>query len=256
MLFEKIVFGPIKSRRLGTSLGVNLLPKGNKICTFNCIYCECGFNSINIKEAKYPTVEEVKFALESRLNEMQQNNEGLDTITFAGDGEPTMNPFFLEIIEETIRLRDFYFPLAKISVLSNATMLNNERVFEALKMVDNNILKLDSVNEETVKIINQPTNPNFSIEKTIDTLSKFNGKLTIQTLFFSGVFNGKHFDNTTEDEVSAWLSVLKRICPKSVQIYSLDRKTPAEGLQKASKEKLQEIGERVRTLGFETIVVE
>ena len=182
MLFEKIVFGPIKSRRLGTSLGVNLLPKGNKICTFNCIYCECGFNSINIKEAKYPTVEEVKFALESRLNEMQQNNEGLETITFAGDGEPTMNPFFLEIIEETIRLRDFYFPLAKISVLSNATMLNNERVFEALKMVDNNILKLDSVNEETVK---EFTNPIIAHQtaKSKERAQNKHGKMQVVYIF-------------------------------------------------------------------------
>ncbi len=256
MLFEKIVFGPIKSRRLGTSLGVNLLPKGNKICTFNCIYCECGFNSVNVKDATFPLLDDVKFALEGRLKEMLQNNEDLDTITFAGDGEPTLHPCFFEIIEETIRLRDFYYPTAKISVLSNATMINNERVFEALKKVDNNILKLDSAIESTVKVINQPTNPNFSIEKTIDMLSQFNGKLTIQTLFFSGVFNEKLFDNTTEEEVSAWLSVLKKICPKSVQVYSLDRKTPADNLQKASKEKLQEIGERVRNLGFETIVVE
>ncbi|MBO5849948.1 MAG: radical SAM protein [Paludibacteraceae bacterium] len=256
MLFEKIVFGPIRSRRLGISLGVNLLPKGNKICTFNCIYCECGFNSVNVKEANYPSIDEVKQALESRLAEMNKNNESLDSITFAGDGEPTLHPSFSEIIDETISLRNQFFPTAKISVLSNATMIGDEKIFETLQKVDNNILKLDSAIDSTVRIINQPTNPSFSVAKTINKLSQFAGKLIIQTLFFSGTFEGKPFDNTTEEEVSAWLEVLLKIRPKAVQIYSLDRKTPAENLQKASKETLQLIGKRVRDLGFEAIVVE
>lgn len=256
MLFEKIVFGPIKSRRLGTSLGVNLLPKGNKICTFNCIYCECGFNSINAKEVAYPSFDEVKVALEHRLTEMLQNKEELDSITFAGDGEPTLHPCFSEIIDETIRLRNQIFPSAKISVLSNATRIREEKIFAALKKVDNNILKLDSVVDSTVKIINQPTNPMFSIAKTIELLSRFEGKLIIQTLFFSGIFEGKKFDNTTEEEVELWLEALKKICPSVVQIYSLDRKTPAKDLKKASKETLQAIGKRVQKLGIETVVVE
>lgn len=256
MLFERVVFGPIRSRRLGVSLGVNLLPKGNKICTFNCIYCECGFNSVNVKEAAYPSLEEVVSALEQRLSEMSQNNEHLDSITFAGDGEPTLHPYFSEIIDATIRLRDLFFSSAKISVLSNATMIDNEEIFEALKKVDNNILKLDSVVESTVRIINQPTNPTFSIAKTIEALGRFEGKVVIQTLFFSGIFEGRTFDNTTEKEVSLWLEALKKIRPSAVQIYSLDRKTPAKDVKKASKEMLQTIGERVRNLGFEAIVVE
>jgi len=252
MLFENVIFGPIKSRRLGVSLGVNLPPANGKLCSFDCIYCECGFNFIN-KNAKVPTRNEVKEQLECKIKEMSTNNEILDTITFAGNGEPTMHKDFAKIIDDTIEIRNEYFPNAKISVLSNAMFCGKKDVFEALNKIDNNILKLDSGVEETIKIINRP-NGKFSLKELVENLQKFNGNLIIQTLFFSGEFEGKTFDNTTEKEVSEWLNLLKIIKPKEVMIYSLDRPTPAKNLQKADLETLQKIAALIEKNGIKVQV--
>lgn len=252
MLFNEIIFGPIKSRRLGVSLGVNLPPTNGKLCSFDCVYCECGFNFIN-KNAKIPTRKEVKEQLERKIKEMATNNESLDTITFAGNGEPTMHRDFAKIIDDTIEIRDKFFPNAKISVLSNAMFCGKKSVFDALNRVDNNILKLDSGIEETIKIINRP-NSKFSLKKLVENLQKFNGNLIIQTLFFSGEFEEKIFDNTTENEVSEWLNLLKIIRPKEVMLYSLDRPTPAKNLQKTDLETLQKIATLVEKNGIKTNV--
>ena len=252
MLFSSIIFGPIKSRRLGTSLGVNLMPANGKICSFDCVYCECGFNFIN-KEAKIPTRNEVKEQLERKIREMAATSEPLDTITFSGNGEPTMHRDFAKIIGDTLEIRNKFYPNAKISVLSNATFCGKKSVFNALNCVDNNILKLDSGIEETIRIINCP-NSKFSLKKLINDLQKFNGNLIVQTLFFSGEFQGKTFDNTTEKEVSEWLNLLKIIHPNKVMIYSLDRPTPAKNLQKADLETLQKIADLVEKNGIKTLV--
>ena len=252
MLFNEIIFGPIKSRRLGVSLGVNLPPTNGKLCSFDCVYCECGFNFIN-KNAKIPTRKEVKEQLERKIKEMAEHNENLDTITFAGNGEPTMHRDFAKIIDDTIEIRDKFFPNAKISVLSNSMFCGKKSVFDALNRVDNNILKLDSGIEETIKIINRP-NSKFSLKKLVENLQKFNGNLIIQTLFFSGEFEGKIFDNTTENEVSEWLNLLKIIRPKEVMLYSLDRPTPAKNLQKTDLETLQKIATLVEKNGIKTNV--
>ena len=254
MLFEEIIFGPIKSRRLGTSLGVNLLPTQAKICSFNCIYCECGFNFTN-KESHMPTRAQVKGALEQKLQALKAAGEYLDVITFAGNGEPTLHPDFAGVIDDTLALRNTYFPNAKVSVLSNATMIMKPEVFAALNRVDNNILKLDSAIEETVCTINLPYD-HYSLKETIDTLAKFDGNVIIQTLFFSGKFEGKPFDNTSEVEVEAWLKALQAIKPKQVMLYSLDRATPAKGLVKATPEQLHSIAKRVEALGIPTLVTE
>lgn len=250
MLFNKIIFGPVKSRRLGTSLGVNLLPDDSKLCNFNCIYCECGFNFTK-PHSHLPKREEVKEALRAKLQEYADKNEHIDTITFAGNGEPTLHPQFAEIIDDVVELRNAICPATKISVLSNATFAHKPQVFAALHKVDNNILKLDSGIEETIKIINQPTG-NFSLKDTVENLKKFRGNLVLQTLFFSGNYKGVTIDNTTDEEVSAWLKLVEEITPKSVMIYTLDRPTPAENLHKADPKRLAEIAAKVEALGIKT----
>lgn len=255
MLFESVIFGPIKSRRLGISLGVNLLPATAKVCSFNCIYCECGFNFTDPK-AHLPSLKELETQLEQTLERMVTDNKKLDSITFAGNGEPTMHPQFAAIIDATIRLRNRYYPQTKISVLSNATMLHRPAVVAALNKVDNNILKLDSVIDATVKLINQPVNPKFDITKIIEQQRQFNGNLIVQSLFLKGTYRGQTIDNTTEKEVSAWLNAIDYIRPKLVEIYSLDRIPPISTLQKVDSAVLQQIADRVEKLGISTSVIQ
>lgn len=252
-LFGEIIFGPVKSRRLGVSLGVNLLPTIGKVCTFDCIYCECGYNAER-KGGKLPRKEEVIEALSERLKGMSEREEALDVITFAGNGEPTVHPDFAEIIDATIALRNRYFPSAKVSVLSNSTQIFKPTVFEALKRVDNNILKLDSAFQETVALIDVPNQPGFNVDNVIENLRAFEGNVIIQTMFLRGNHNEKVVDNTTDREVEAWLEALTRIAPKSVMVYSLDRPTPEQQLEKVSKEELEKIADRARALGFEVSV--
>ena len=253
-LFDKIVFGPIQSRRLGISLGVNLLAKNHKVCNFDCIYCECGWNEYeNTKKYDIPTKEKVKLALEKKLKDMQSNHEKLDVITFAGNGEPTLHRNFDEIINDTISLRDKFFPDAKITVLSNSTSLHKKSVVNALKKIDNNVLKLDGGFQETVQIINQPLK-NFKLEDLVQEFLQFEGDLIIQTLFLKGHYKGQKINNTNDEEIKKWLEYLKIIKPKQVMIYTIARDTPAENLEKVSKEKLQEIANKVENLGFKTSI--
>ena len=253
MLFNSIIFGPVKSRRLGISLGVNLLPVEVKVCSFECIYCECGFN-VRKKNLRLPTREEVYSEMEKTLAAMREKGEKLDVITFAGNGEPTLHKDFEAIIDDTILLRDNYFPETKISVLSNASEVTKPSVFRALNKVDNNILKLDSAIQATVEVLDQPNSSHFTVEKLIENLKSFNGNLIIQTLFVRGEHNGKLIDNTTPSEIEAWLNALQQIKPKQVMIYSLARPTPAENLHKISLEDLTIIAEKARNLGFEVSV--
>ncbi len=252
MLFPDTIIGPIHSRRLGRSLGVNLLHQTAKICTFNCIYCECGFN-FHADGSHQPTRAEVAEALEKRMKELIANNEGIDVITFAGNGEPTTHHDFPAIIDDTIALRDKYFPEAKITVLSNATMIWREEWRNALMRIDNNVQKLDSAIAETINLINQPTG-RYNVNEVIENLKRFNGNVIIQTLFLRGEYNGKVVDNTTETEVNAWLEALKAIKPKEVMLYSLDRPTPVDGLIKVQYDELRLIADRVEALGIATQV--
>ncbi len=254
MLFHEIIFGPIKSRRLGISLGINLLPTAGKICTFDCIYCECGYNADGRTQQSFPAREIVVHVLEDKLQELKTNGTIPDVFTFSGNGEPTLHPEFEGIIDDTIQLRDKYFPEAKISVLSNATMLHKENVFKALSKIDNNILKLDSVYENQVRLIDQPLQSSFSIAKVIENLKRFNGNLIIQTIFLRGTHNGQPVDNTSEEEVNAWIEVLKEIKPKQVMIYTIDRPTPEKNLQKVSLEELNTIAAKLTKNGFNVSV--
>ncbi|NJO87779.1 MAG: radical SAM protein [Chloroflexia bacterium] len=253
-LFDEIIFGPVKSRRLGISLGINLLPTDSKLCNFNCIYCECGWTP-GKKEMKvsYHPRQVVAEKLEETLQNMVKNEMPLDVITYAGNGEPTMHPDFEEIIDDTIRLRDIYFPKARIAVLSNATLLHKESVVRALKRIKDNILKLDSVFSETIELFNMPLGK-YNITKVIEQLKSFNGDLIIQTMFVRGTYNGKAVDNTTEKELSAWINALHEIKPKQVMIYTIARDTPSPDLIKVPIEDLNKIKERLEKEGFKVQV--
>ena len=250
ILFHEIVFGPIYSRRLGVSLGINLLPYNGKLCSFDCIYCECGYNENFRTKTKMPDRETVKAALEDKLIKLQEEGTVPDVITFAGNGEPTMHLKFAEIIDDTIELRNKYFPQARISVLSNAMHLNKKSVVEALRKVDNNILKLDSARDETVRLIDRPVAPSYSIGRQVELFGQFEGKYIIQTMFVRGSHNGKIVDNTTEEEIAAWLEVIETTKPSAVMIYTIDRETPEKNLEKVSVSELKEIGKRVEALGI------
>lgn len=254
ILFHEIVFGPIHSRRLGTSLGMNLLPYDGKLCSFDCIYCECGYNDDFKTKTKLPDRANVKAALEDKLIRLQQEEASIDVITFAGNGEPTMHPEFAGIIDDTIELRDKYFPNAKISVLSNAMHITKRSVFEALKKVENNILKLDSAILDTVRLIDRPNAPSYTIERQIELFKQFDGEFIMQTMFVKGSHNGRVVDNTTEEEISAWLDAVKATRPKEVMIYTIDRETPEKNLDKVPLETLKRIGERVEQLGIKVSI--
>ena len=252
-LFDQVIFGPIHSRRLGLSLGVNLLPVDAKICSFNCIYCECGFNT-TMHEFSFPTREQVKTILRTKLTEMIRQGEIPAVITFAGNGEPTLHPDFEGILDDTIALRNEICPTAKVSVLSNSTRIHKPHIFSALNKVDNNILKFDSAIDRTMKLMDQPVAKHIDVRWLIDELKKFDGKLIIQTMFLRGEYQGELIDNTTEVEIQAWINALIEIRPKQVMIYSLDRDTPAQNLQKVSVDELNLIAEQVKAVGFEVSV--
>lgn len=254
LLFDRIVFGPVHSRRLGVSLGINLLPPDGKICSFDCIYCECGLNEQRRTRTKLPGRQEVKEALEQKLAAMQADGTAPDVITFAGNGEPTLHPEFAGIIDDTIALRDRFFPSARIAVLSNATQIGREDVFRALLRVDDNILKLDSVLDDRIVQLDRPRTPGFSFDRLLAGLKRFEGKLIIQTMFLKGVAGGRPVDNMSEPEIAGWLAALKEIRPQQVMIYTIDRETPVRGLRKASPEELEAIAARAREAGFETTV--
>lgn len=254
VLFHSTIFGPIHSRRLGISLGVNLMPNDGKICSFDCIYCEAGYNAQGQGTTGLPTHTTVKRQLREKLKQMKEAGEGLDVITFSGNGEPTLHPQFKEAVHDVIVLRDQYFPNARVSVLSNATMASNPNVKKALLAVDNNILKLDSAIPSTMRLINQPKSPNIIPAGIIEDLAEYGGKCIVQTMMLRGEHNGKHIDNTTDAEVEALIDAYKTIKPQEVMIYSIDRKTPEEHLEKVSREELEAIGRRIETAGIKVQV--
>jgi len=248
-LYDNIIFGPVRSRRLGLSLGVNLLPIESKLCSFDCIYCECGWNADHPGKRRFNAREDVRAMLDDTLKRMVKEGTPPDVITFAGNGEPTLHPDFENVIADTIALRDKHCPAAKVSVLSNATQLHREDVCRALRRVDNNILKLDSAFDATVQLMNKPQGA-YSVAKLVEQLKSFDGELIVQTMFLRGEYLGQCVDNTTEEEVSAWLKLIAEIRPKQVMVYSLDRDTPCQTLEKVDKEELRAIAARVEALGI------
>ena len=245
MLFNNIIYGPIHSRRLGTSLGVELMPLEHKLCTFNCVYCECGWNKPVLRPI-LPTREEVRTALEMKLKE----GLDLDVITFSGNGEPTLHPDFLGIIEDTCALRDKYCPRAKVSVLSNSTQLNRQEVIQALKRCDNRILKLDAGTDEMMRRIDMPVNEKLTVKTIVDWLQQFDGDFTMQTCFLRGEHNGQIIDNTTPEELKAWYQAVEILRPKQIMMYVIDRKTPEEHLEKISRAEMESIAAPLIAKGF------
>jgi len=253
ILFSSPVFGPVHSRRLGISLGINLMPADGKVCNFDCIYCECGFNGEHRPHLRRPTKEEVKEALERQLRKMQAEGNLPDVLTFAGNGEPTAHPDFPAIIDDTIALRDAYCPGAKVSVLCNAVLAGRPSVREALLKVDNNILKLDTVSPEYIARVNRPTGK-YSVTETIGALAAFQGRCIVQTMFMKGEWEGRDVDNTGDEYVKPWLEAVRRIRPRQVMIYTIDRETPATRLQKATNEELDRIAALVEAAGLDVSV--
>ena len=245
IIYPSPIFGPVQSRRLGISLGINLLPADGKVCSFDCIYCECGFNKDHRPSLPLPTREAVAEALEKKLQQMQEDGQLPDVLTFAGNGEPTCHPSFAEIIDDTIRLRNQYCPKAKVSVLSNSTMIHRQNVHDALLRVDNNILKLDTVDTDFIRQIDRPVGT-YDVNRIIEGMKAFNGHLIIQTMFL----RGGGIDNTTDSYVGPWLQAVKEIAPQQVMIYTIDRETPDKGLQKASREQLDAIRDLVIAAGI------
>lgn len=249
ILFHHIVFGPIKSRRLGNSLGVNLLPQFGKWCSFDCIYCECGWNKDGKADTRLPSKEEVYKALETRLHTLKEEGTPIDTITFSGNGEPTLHPHFPEIIDFTLTLRDKLYPQAKVSVLTNATQLGNARIREALMKVNNPILKIDSPLEKMVSLIDRP-NANYSLAQTIDNIKLFHGNFILQTMFLKGEVDGNTIDSTNQEHCEAWIKLVKELKPREVMMYTLDRETPAKDLKKVSVEEMTAIAQPLIDEGF------
>jgi len=249
-LFHEVVFGPVRSRRLGLSLGINLLPTHIKYCSFNCIYCECGWTPPSSGEIPLlPSREEVRWYLEKQLKQLAEENYLPDAITYAGNGEPTIHPDFSRIVDDTIELRNTLAPEAKVAILSNGSMLHREDVFRALLKLDNNIQKLDGGTEHIFRLMNNPEE-SFSLQSLTDNLKRFNGDVVIQTMFLRGRYRGETIDNTTGTEVAAWIGRLQEIRPKSVMIYPIARATPAHDLEKIAIFELEKIAEKVREKGI------
>ena len=249
IIYPSPIFGPVHSRRLGISLGINLLPADGKVCSFDCIYCECGFNEDHRPSRPLPTREEVAQKLEAKLQQMVADGQLPDVLTFAGNGEPTCHPHFAEIIADTIRLRNQYCPKAKVSVLSNSTMIHRPQVHDALMQVDNNILKLDTVDPAYINKVDHP-NGTYDVDQIIDRLKAFHGHVIIQTMFMRGECKGESVDNTGDAYVNPWLEAVKTIAPQQVMIYTIDRETPTQGLLKATHEQLDQIRDRVIAAGI------
>ena len=248
-IYNDNIIGPIHSRRLGISLGVNLLPKDAKICSFDCVYCECGWNKDH-KGGHFPDADAVMEELEAKLKEEVAEGRNIDVITFAGNGEPTLHPRFAEVIDRTIELRNQYVPQAKVSVLSNATRMTDPKVHAALLKVDNNILKIDGAFDRTIHLIDQPTDKNYSVRQVVNGMKSFQGQLIVQTMFVRGMHDGKVVDNTTPEEVNAWCDLMREIRPHQIMVYSLDRPTPEPNLVKVSKEEMAQFVAPLVAEGF------
>lgn len=250
VLYESPVFGPIHSRRLGVSLGINLLPADGKCCSFDCLYCECGFNKDFVGHSGFATPQSVHDTLKAQLESMRRDGPAPDVLTFAGNGEPTLNPWFPEIVRDVISLRNEYFPTAKVSVLSNATQILRQEVFDTLLLVDNNILKLDTVSDDYIQQLDRPVSTHYHVHDIIEAMKRFNGHCIVQTMFLTGENEKKDISNISDKYVIPWIETLKEINPSEVMVYTIDRETPAHGLRKATPAQLDDIALKVEAVGI------
>lgn len=244
--FDSIVFGPIRSRRLGSSLGVNLLPADGKICNFDCIYCECGLDRDGRTSTSIPALEDVKSALRQGIASAAESGVEVDSITFSGNGEPTLHPDFPEIIKETLALRDRFYPSAVVSVLSNATRLDKPEVVAALRSVDCPILKLDAVNDAMLRDMNVPA-AGLSVDAIIDGMRRFEGEFVLQTMLLMADRPSLADD---PEALARWMDIVRQLRPRLVTLYSLDRPAPVKGLQRLSAQQMQELVQPLINEGF------
>ena len=243
--FNDIVFGPISSRRLGSSLGVNILPSKGKLCNFDCIYCECGWNKDGIGDRRFPSYEEVETAMTERLTALASEGVVVDSITFSGNGEPTMNPYFAEIIDMTLRLRDIYYPEAKVSVLSNATLAGRESVFQALRKVDNPIMKLDAATDELAQKMNKPVG-SYHVDDVLKNLECFKGDFVLQTMFLKS----DEFDTASPEALEGWMNIVRRLKPREIMVYTIDRETPDKTLKKYTYDEMKSLVQPLLDEGY------
>lgn len=248
MIREETVFGPIFSRRLGTSLGINLLPEKGKICNFDCIYCECGWNKDGRGDTVLPTAAKVYADLENMLIRLQRQGTVVDSITFSGDGEPTLNPDFVQIIDDTLSLRDQLAPTAKVSVLSNATKVHIPEVFQALCKVDNPIMKIDAPTNELIAKINKPA-PGYDISRVVRSLEQFEGNFVLQTCMLRS--REYDFDSSCSEVLSGWMDIVRHLRPREIMVYTIDRPTPAQGLEKFTVEEMTHLVAPLLEEGFQ-----
>ena len=245
MLREETVFGPIYSRRLGSSLGINLLPEKGKICNFDCIYCECGWNRDGLGDKKIPSAAEVREALEAKLAQCAADSVAIDSITFSGDGEPTLNPEFPQIIDDTLALRDRYYPGTKVSVLSNATRAHIPAVFAALRKVDNPIMKIDAPTDALVARINRPA-PGYSLARVVEALKGFDGDFVLQTMFLRSA----DFDTSSPEVLDGWMDIVRELRPREIMVYTIARPTPEQNLQKFTPGQMRSLVSPLLDEGF------
>ena len=246
MMRESIVFGPIRSRRLGSSLGINVLPERGKLCNFDCIYCECGWNRDGRDDTRIPCAADLREALEAKLAECRASGIDIDSITFSGDGEPTINPDFPEMVDITLSLRDRYYPQARVSVLSNATMVHKDAVFEALRKVDNPILKIDAPTTGLARKINNPA-PGYRVEDVVEALKRFEGGFVLQTMFL----RSDDFDSSSPEVLEGWMDIVRLLHPREVMVYTIDRETPQQGLRKFTPEEMRSLVRPLVEEGFQ-----
>lgn len=244
-MYTDTIFGPIHSRRLGSSLGVNLMPRDGKVCTFDCLYCEAGYNAQGPGKSGLPARAEVARLLEDKLAALQAEGAPVDAITFSGNGEPTLHPDFAGVIDDTLALRDRYYPQASVSVLSNSTMLDRPEVVAALRRVDNAIMKLDSVNDDTIRALDRPTRPGFTADSVIAQLADMGSGAVVQTMITRGSHEGRVVDNSTPEEVDGLIEAYRRIGPGRIMLYTVDRPTPERSLQRVPRAELDAIASRI-----------
>ncbi len=250
ILYPSPIFGPVRSRRLGRSLGVNLSPADGKVCSFDCIYCECGLNAERLPKTKPPKREVVAKELEHCLSRMKEEGVEIDAITYSGNGEPTSHPEFLGVVQDTCALRDKYFPQAKICLLTNATHLTKPEIFEALSLIDRPCLKLDTVDIDYIRLVDRPNCP-YRLEDVLSRMKAVGSRAIVQTMFMKGEFDGVSVDNTTDEYVQPWVDAVTEISPMGVDIYTIARETPVTGLRKVSLDELEAIADKLRSRGID-----
>lgn len=249
MMREELVFGPIRSRRLGSSLGINVLPEKGKLCNFDCIYCECGWNRDGMGDRKLPTAQMLREALGAKLQECSADGIGIDSITFSGDGEPTLNPEFPQMVDVTLELRDRFFPECRVAVLSNATMVWKDEVFQALSRVERPIMKIDAPTTALARLINKPW-PGYSVEKVVESLKRFNGRFVLQTMFLKS----GDFDSSAPEVLDGWMDIVRMLRPRKIMVYTIDRETPQKGLVKFTAEEMASLVSPLAEEGFDIMI--